>query len=74
MHKDTEQNIKECYSHLEPYMKDPKCTKELREMCGHCEKYCGLEHDYSECKENACFRFWLCYKYLNWRNSFCFGG
>ena len=26
--------------------------------------------DYDECKDNPCFKFWLCYEYLEWSNSF----
>ena len=70
MRSGTKSNIKECYEHLKPYMKDIKCTQELRKMCNHCEKYCGPEHDYDECKDNPCFKFWLCYEYLKWSNSF----
>lgn len=69
MNKINEQ-IEECRKHLKPYMQDEKCTKELRELCKNCETYCGLTHDYEECKDRPCFRFWLGYKYLNWMNAF----
>lgn len=70
MRADTKRNIKESYEHVKPYMKNIECTRELREMCSHCEKYCGIDHDYEECKDGPCFKFWLCYKYLEWSNSF----
>lgn len=62
--------IEECRKHMIPYMQNEESIKELREMCKCCETYCGKEHDYEECKDKQCFRFWLAYKYLNWCNAF----
>jgi hypothetical protein len=70
MSKATEQKINECYGHISPYLKDKECLKELRKMCDSCEKYCGDEHDYSECKDSQCFKFYLAYEYLEWNASF----
>lgn len=51
-------------------MQNEESTKELREMCKSCEVYCGKEHNYEECENKACFRFWLAYEYLQWVNAF----
>ena len=42
---------------------------ELQKMCQTCEAYCGTKHDYSECKEKSCFRFFLAYNYLQWETT-----
>lgn len=65
-----DKQIKECRNHMNPYMKNEESTKELREMCKCCEVYCGKEHDYDECRNKPCFRFWLAYEYLGWMNAF----
>lgn len=65
-----ENQLEECREHMKPYMKNEECTKELSGMCAVCEQYCGAEHDYTECYEKPCFRFWLAYEYLKWCNSF----
>lgn len=70
MRQDTERNIQECYEHIEQYLKNDTTTAELRKMCAHCKKYCGKEHDFIECKDMMCFKFWLAYEYLKWCNSF----
>lgn len=70
MNKSTEQKIKESYEHISPYLDNEKCSEDLREMCKCCEQYCGLEHDYSECKDKQCFKFYLAYEYLEWNASF----
>lgn len=62
--------IEECRKRMKPYMKDEECTHELREMCKSCETYCGEEHNYDECKNKPCFRFWLGYEYLKWESLF----
>lgn len=43
--------------------------KELIEMCENCEGYCGQDHDYTECKNKKCFKFFLAYFYLLWATS-----
>lgn len=65
-----EQSIQEMYKDIKPYMKREDATKELREMCKNCDGYCGIDHDYEECKGKPCFRFWLCYKIEEHRISF----
>ena len=70
MARTTEQKINECYEHILPYLKDENCSKELRKMCDKCESYCGAEHDYVECKDNQCFKFYLAYEYLEWSGSY----
>lgn len=53
----------EAYRHIKPYIKD---ARELHSMCSRCERYCGEMHDFSECREEWCFKFWLAYVYLKW--------
>lgn len=65
-----DEQIKECREHMRNYMHNEESTMELREMCKSCEAYCGRKHDYDECKDKQCFRFWLAYKYLNWVKAF----
>ena len=70
MNYKTRMQIEESYRHFKPYLSE-KCGsgKELREMCKHCEKYCGKEHDWEDCLDTPCFRFYLAYEYLEWLNS-----
>ena len=65
-----DKQIEECRNHMKPYMKNEESTNELREMCKCCEVDCGKEHDYDECRNKPCFRFWLAYEYLGWMNAF----
>lgn len=69
-YKETERQIEECYNHIFNYLHNEDTTKELREMCKNCEAYCGSHHDFEECKDRPCFRFWLAYEYLEWNNSY----
>ena len=55
--------------HMKNYM-DEENTEELRKMCSRCEKYCGAEHDYKDCREEWCYRFWLAYEYFEWTSSY----
>ena len=61
-----ENQIEEAYNHIKPYIKD---DKELPEMCKNCEHWCGKDHDYDECRDNQCFKFYLAYVYLDWTNN-----
>lgn len=65
-----DEQIEECRKHMEPYMQDQENTEELRQMCMNCESYCGKKHNYEECADKMCFRFWLSYEYLKWCNAF----
>ena len=65
-----DEQIEECRKHMEPYMQDQEITEELRQMCMNCESYCGKKHNYEECADRMCFRFWLGYEYLKWCNAF----
>lgn len=65
--KKFERKIEESYNHMKPYLKDQKI---LNEMCSHCERYCGKEHDYEECLQMPCFRCYLGYAYLHWKTAF----
>lgn len=58
--------ITETYDNILPYLDDEETTESLRNMCLRCEQYCGEKHDYSECRNEPCFTFWLAYKYLEW--------
>ena len=66
--------IEESYRNVQPYLKNEDITEditnELRKMCNMCEAYCGANHDFEECREKPCFKFWLCYKYMAWCMSF----
>ena len=66
MEKKTKQQIEESYNHIKPYLKD---DTERRDMCLRCECYMAPEHDYEDCRDMPCFRFYLAYKYLEWLNS-----
>lgn len=65
--KETERQLEECYHHIKPYINE---QKELYDMCKNCESYCGKEHDYEDCRNKNCFKFWLAYEYLEWENSY----
>lgn len=72
MNKKTEDNIQESYNQCKPYLKYLSTLKdlsELKSMCEICEAWYGEEHDYEDCLQKPCFRFFLCYNYLNWYNS-----
>ena len=61
-----ERKIEESYQHIKLYLKSQKI---LREMCEHCERYCGESHDYEECLDMPCFKCFLGYSYLEWETS-----
>lgn len=67
MKKETIRQLEESYNHIKPYLKI--CCPELEKMCSKCEKYCGIEHNYEECKDEICFKFFLAFEYLEWLNS-----
>lgn len=68
--KNTERKIKESYDHMKDYLDDLECTEELRDMCKHCERYCGKEHNYEHCKDMMCFKFYLAFEYLEWSGTY----
>lgn len=70
MRQKTIDNIKESYEHIKPYLNNKDCTKELREMCKYCENWCGDVHNYENCENMMCFKFYLAFEYLNWSNCF----
>ena len=70
MRVETKNNINWAYNNVKNHLNDLEVTKELREMCNHCEHYCGKEHDYKECEDMMCFKFWLAYTYLDLSNSY----
>ena len=69
MRDETKKNIQECYEHIKPYLDSVDDTENLRTMCKDCECYCGKDHDYNECKDKPCFKFFLAFEYLEWMNS-----
>lgn len=70
MNKTTARNIRESYEHIKHYLTDTDDSgSELREMCQRCERYCGEQHDWEECLDTPCFKFYLAYEYLEWLNS-----
>lgn len=46
-----------------------KAILELREMCMACEAWHGAEHDYNDCRNKPCFKFWFADQYLLWETS-----
>ena len=73
MDNEIERQLEECYEHIKPYMDNEKESRELYDMCKNCESYCGKEHDYEDCRNKNCFKFYLAYKYLEWDNSYKYG-
>ena len=70
MDKEIKRQQEEAWIHIQPYMNNSPQAADLTEMCSYCEAYCGKEHDYAECRDKMCFKFWLSYVYLNWMNAF----
>lgn len=66
MNKETDFQLNESYKHIKPYL---NIAPELKEMCDQCERYCGKEHNYEECRNMMCFKFFLAFAYLEWANS-----
>lgn len=65
----TENHIQEAYKHIKPYLDSETDCKPLHDMCRNCERWCGTEHDYSECENMNCFKFYLAYEYLCWSEA-----
>ena len=70
MRSDVKEKLLETERHMKNYMSNMNETKALRAMCKNCEGYCGKDHDYSECHDKWCFRFWLAYEYLEWSSGY----
>lgn len=64
------EKLNEVEGHMQNYMDSMEETKELRKMCQNCEGYAGKDHDYYECQNKWCYKFWLAYKYLEWESSY----
>lgn len=58
--------LEEAWQHKQPYIKK---DEELKEMCSNCEAYYGEDHDYTECRNRMCFKFYLAHVYLSWSNG-----
>lgn len=67
MENKVEEKLKVTYETMKPYIKE---DDKLKQMCNKCENYCGKEHDYNECENEMCFKFYLSYKYLKWLSSY----
>lgn len=68
---ETERQLEEVYNSRKSYLNRKDCCPELHAMCMNCDKFCGIEnHDYSECREMACFKNWLGLEYLDWSNGY----
>lgn len=70
MHNNTKIKLLQTELHMQNYMDDEESTAELREMCKRCERYCGKEHDYKECRNELCFQFWLAYTCLDLESGY----
>lgn len=72
LRKKTERQLEEVYrrnlNHKGAFSKSE--SPELHEMCKNCELYCGDKHDYTECRDNQCFKNWLALEYLDWINGY----
>lgn len=68
MREATKIQIEEDWKRIKPYLN--REYPELTDMCKRCEEWCGENHDYEECLENPCFKFFRCYAYLDFANTF----
>jgi hypothetical protein len=66
VYRETKRKLEESYNHINPYLKH---QESLKTMCNKCERYCGDDHNYDECRNNACFNFYLAFEYMEWCNS-----
>lgn len=69
MTKRVENKLQEVQRLMDGFTDITSMTKELREMCKNCEEYSGGNHDYRECRDKWCYKFWLAYRYLEWSSS-----
>lgn len=58
-----ERRLEDSYEHINQHLDD---KKELKDMCSRCERYRGKRHNYDECLDMPCFKFFLGYLYLKW--------
>jgi hypothetical protein len=70
MKEKTKSQLEESLGNIKPYLNNKDESYELSKMCENCEGYCGIKHDYSECEDKMCFKFFLAFNYLEWSNSF----
>lgn len=59
--------LDEQYKLIKNYIKE---DQELKEMCNRCGNYLGEEHDYEDCRNEQCFRFFLGYRSLEHSTSY----
>ena len=67
---DINEQLEEMYKEIKPYLDNEDEFPMLYKMCEACGLWCGNEHDYSECREKPCFKFFLGYAYLKCANSY----
>lgn len=67
MRENEERQLEEAWQHIQPYIGQ---EAELKEMCTHCENYCRDKHDYDDCRNQMCFKFYLAHVYLSWCNAY----
>ena len=53
------------YNRIKPYLNNTKCCADLHKMCENCDGFMGVaQHNYEDCKNKNCFRFYLAYSIL----------
>ena len=48
--------------------------KEIERQLEECYEHIKPYMDYEDCRNRNCFKFYLAYKYLEWDNSYKYGG
>lgn len=56
--------LNDTYSRVKPYLKTEH--PELKKMCETCECWYADGHNYEDCKDKPCFRFWLAHECLHY--------
>lgn len=68
------ESFEETYKHVKLYLNRTDTGNTialLHDMCANCERWNGIkEHDYSECKDMACFKLFLRAERDAWCASF----
>lgn len=64
-----DEKLQEAWEHVKPHIGQESTNAELRKMCEICEAWGGTEHNYKDCRNKPCFKFWLAYQYLLWETS-----
>lgn len=65
------ERLREEYTRLKPYLNNEKCCQKLHKMCNRCENFLGVKtHNYEECRDEECFKFYLAYSRLRCNISY----